>query len=1156
MKIIPKLPHLLLSIALGTTVAGSSETAKAQDLSQDRTLYLVAYSHLDTQWRWDYSKTINDYIPRTMRDNFAMFEKYPHYIFNFTGSNRYQMMKDYYPADFEKVKHYVAAGRWFPAGSAVEEGDTVVVSPEALLRQMLYGNLFFAREFGKTSSDFMLPDSFGFPAVLPTLVAHAGLKGFSTQKLTWLSSAPVGGPNSPERTPEGIPFNVGVWEGLDGSGVVAALNPEPYTSVVAQDITKSPSPDLLAAARGRAKNAILDWPTRVQRDGEVSGVFADYHYYGAGDIGGAPLEASIRTSEAIITKRAATLPNLEWMTERYPTLPEPASVRTSEQLGEGPVKVVAGTSDQMFSDLTPNQIKGLPRYQGDLLLTRHSTGVLTSQAYMKRWNRENEILAGAAEATAVDAEWLGGRDYPRARLERAWNLVLAGHFHDSMAGTAIPSAYQYSWNDEVLALNQFAGVLTDSIGVIASRLDTRAQGIPVVIYNPLNVTRADPVELSVSFPNGRPAAVRAIGPDGKPAPAQLLANGKVLLMARAPALGYSVYDIQPADRAPVSSLRVSSRTLENSRYLVTLNEDGDIASIFDKKLDRQLLSAPLRLAFQSESPKQTPAWDFDWDDQKLPPRGYVKGPAQIRIVEDGPVRVALEITRETEGSRFVQTVRLAEGDAGDRVEIANNVDWHSHGAALKATFVLQASNPQATYSWDIGTVKRGNNTERSYEVPTHQWLDLTDRNGRFGVTVLTGAKYGSDKPADNTVRLTLLYSPGIDPKTDAKYYPDQASQDWGRHNFVFGLASHAGDYRAAQTDWQGMRLDVPLFGFETPSHAGPLGRSFALVRIDNPRVRVMALKEAEQSDDIVLRLAELDGRPISNFRVGFAIAVTAAKEITGQEKSIGPAKMKAGELIADLAPYSIRSFAVTLQKSRQEESVSRPASRPVALAYDRAVATEVGKTAAPGFDAEGRSIAAEMLPRTIAYDGIEFKLALASAGTANAVVARGQTILLPTRNAKRVYLLAASADGDRVGGFRVGSVRTEITVQAWRGFIGQWDNRRWSGTFRQGPPDYDFARDKPGYVPEFVGLDRGFVKQQPVAWFASHQHDRDGKNIPYAYSYLYGYALDIPHGATTLTLPDDKNILLLAVTVSDEAGEVTPASLLYDDLQEPAGGHN
>ena len=119
----------------------------------------------------------------------------------------------------------------------MEEGDTVVVSPEALLRQMLYGNLFFAREFGKTSSDFMLPDSFGFPAVLPTLVAHAGLKGFSTQKLTWLSSAPVGGPNSPERTPEGIPFNVGVWEGLDGSGVVAALNPEPYTSVVAQDIT-------------------------------------------------------------------------------------------------------------------------------------------------------------------------------------------------------------------------------------------------------------------------------------------------------------------------------------------------------------------------------------------------------------------------------------------------------------------------------------------------------------------------------------------------------------------------------------------------------------------------------------------------------------------------------------------------------------------------------------------------------------------------------------------------------------------------------------------------------------------------------------------------------------------------------------------------------
>ena len=121
----------VLAAALATFALVRAETAASASpvLGKQPTLYVVAYSHLDTQWRWDYVKTINEYIPNTMRANFAMFEKYPHYVLNFPGSNRYQMMKDYYPADYEKVKKYVAAGRWFPAGSSVEEGDVTWSRP-------------------------------------------------------------------------------------------------------------------------------------------------------------------------------------------------------------------------------------------------------------------------------------------------------------------------------------------------------------------------------------------------------------------------------------------------------------------------------------------------------------------------------------------------------------------------------------------------------------------------------------------------------------------------------------------------------------------------------------------------------------------------------------------------------------------------------------------------------------------------------------------------------------------------------------------------------------------------------------------------------------------------------------------------------------------
>lgn len=165
----------------------------APDLTKQPALYVVGYAHLDTQWRWEYPRTIGEFLPRTLHENSALFEKYPHYIFNFSGANRYRMMKEYYPADYEKLRQYVKAGRWFPAGSSMEESDVNSPSAESIIRQILYGANYFRHEFGRTSAEYMLPDCFGFPASLPSILAHMGLKGFSTQKLTWGSSAPVGG---------------------------------------------------------------------------------------------------------------------------------------------------------------------------------------------------------------------------------------------------------------------------------------------------------------------------------------------------------------------------------------------------------------------------------------------------------------------------------------------------------------------------------------------------------------------------------------------------------------------------------------------------------------------------------------------------------------------------------------------------------------------------------------------------------------------------------------------------------------------------------------------------------------------------------------------------------------------------------------------------
>jgi len=1129
------------------------------DLTKGATLYVVPYAHLDTQWRWDYPTTIREYLPKTIRDNFALFEKYPNYIFNFSGSNRYRMIKEYYPADYEKVKKYIAAGRWFPSGSSVEENDVNSPSAESIIRQVLYGTQFFTREFGKTSAEYMLPDCFGFPASLPSILNHAGVKYFSTQKLSssWQPAAKVGGPDSPEKTPDGIPFNVGVWEGPDGNSIVAALNPGSYSQSVTYDITKTPPPPPEPAAGQQPARPLVDWPSRIALNGQVTGLFTDYMYYGTGDTGGTPTEASVKLMEAILTKGRIALPN-PFAARGGPGAAQrpPASPSPEVQVGDGPVRVIQGTAEQMFLSIKPEQWARLPRYKGDLELINHSAGSITSQAYVKRWNRHNELLADAAERASVAAAWLGGRPYPMARLNDAWTLVMGAQFHDIIPGTSIPKAYEYAWNDQVLAMNQFAGVLTSATEAVASSLDTQATGIPVVVFNPLNVARQDVVEAAVMFPGGAPKGVRVIGPGGIDVPAQLTAAGRVLFLARMPSVGYAVYEVRPTDgvtpppqkaavaKAPAPALSASDSSLENDVYRLKIDQNGDISSLFDKGLKKELLAAPARLEIKTDNPRNWPAWNMDWEDQTRAPRAYVHGPAKVRVVENGPVRVAIEVTRETEGSTFVQTIRLSAGDGGSRVEIANAIDWMTKEAHLKAVFPLTASNPNATYNWDIGTIERPTDQERQFEVASHQWFDLTDKTGTYGVTVLSDSKIASDKPADNTLRLTLVRTPGI-----RGGYDDQSSQDLGHHEFLYGLAGHAGDWRQGQTDWQAQRLNAPLLAFETAPHAGALGKSFSLLTSSSKRVRVLAIKKAEQSDETIVRVVELDGRPAKSVQFKFATPLAAAREVNGVENRVGDASVVKGDLVADFTPYQVRTFAVTLGAA--PATVARPASQAVTLTFDQAVASLDHSVSGGRFDSGGRSLPAEMLPATLPYAGITFRLGPASGF--NATVARGQTVPLPAGAFTRVYLLAA-AEGDQKATFRVGATPVDLTIQDWGGYIGQWDNRIWKSHEEVAPPRQGQPAPAPGTPPrmrtvtEYAGLTPGFIKRTPVAWFASHRHASDGSNDAYAYSYLYAYAIDVPAGATTLTLPVNERIKILAVTVSNESTFARPAAPLYDTL--------
>jgi len=1065
---------LLAALSLAFCAAAVAQTPP----NKKKTVYVVGTAHLDTNWLWTIQDTIRDHLPKTLNVNFDYFKTYPDYIFSFEGAFHYMLIKEYYPERFAELKEWVKKGRWKVAGSWVDAVDTNMPSPESLIRQTLYGNGFFKKEFGKTSVDIFLPDCFGFSYALPSIAVHCGLKGFSTQKLTWGSAT-------------GIPFPVGVWQGVDGNSVVAALDPGSYGSSVPANLAFDPHIE-----------------KRVDAVGDVSGAYVDYRYHGTGDTGGGPAKQSVENLEKNIH-------------------------------ADGPLKVISVASDQLYRDLTSAQTAGMPRYNGELVLTTHGTGCYTSQAVMKKWNRENEQLADAAERAAVLADWLGGAAYPREKLQDAWVRFLWHQFHDDMTGTCIPEVYPFSWNDEVLSLNQFSEVLTHSVSSIAGALNTESlpgrnnqpqatPGIPLVVFNPLGISREDAVEAVVAFPGDAPANVRVNGPGGREVPSQIVSRdgnrARILFLAQGAPLSASVYEVRTA-AAPSqvrTGLTASGTGIGNGRYDVKIDANGDVSSIFDKKLDRELLMSPIRLEMRDDYSPDWPSWEIKYPVVQGAPREYVGGTPEVKVVENGPVRVALEITRKAAGSTIVQRVQLSAGD-GARVEFPTKIDWHSKGTLLKADFDFVSGNPKATYDLGLGTIQRGNDYPEKYEVPAQQWADLTDPAGTLGVSVMSDCKYGWDKPSDNHLRLTLLHTAKAN-----RGYAFQETNDLGQHELTYAVVGHEKDWRTETQD-DAARLNQPFRVFQTDRHEGKLGRSFQFAEVDSPQVALKALKKAENSNEVIVRVFEKNGLDLASTSIHFSTRVLKVREVDGQENPVSSVQLLSsdgGRIRFSLKPYQPRAFAVTFAPS--DARVAPPVSTPIKLAYDANVVSKRNETASGGFDADGHCIPAELFPASTETEGVRFDFG--PIGAANAVTAKGQTIDLGTGNVNRVYILAASGAEDAQATFKVGDHEETVTVPSFTGRIAQWTNRIVNGQIQSDQANFEAP----------------YMKTQPIGWLATHRHDKQGKDDLYTYCYLFKYSFDVPQGTHTITLPNNPNIRVMAVTAVDaKTPEVRPAGALY-----------
>ena len=1013
--------------------------------------YMISNAHFDSQWNWDVQTSIDVYIRNTMVQNFWLLERYPDYVFNFEGGVKYSWMKEYYPEMYGQVKEWIRRGRWNVCGSTWDATDPNIPSPESFFRNILLGQQFYREEFGVRSNDIFLPDCFGFGYTLPTIAAHAGLIGFSTQKLQWRKHPFYGEAK--------VPFSIGLWQGIDGSRLMAALNANDYnTRWDGRDMSRDEG--IIALAKGGVNNTA-------------------YRYYGVGDRGGSP------------------------------TIPTLVSLEKGVH-GDGPLEVVSARAGQMYEDYYPfDKHPELPVYDGELLMDVHATGCYTSQAAMKRFNRRNEQLADAAERASVMAHWLGAAAYPAEELRTEWRRFIWHQFHDDLTGTSIPRAYTFSWNDELIAQDKFANLAASASGGVSRALDTRVKGIPVVVYNPVAEIRREVVEAEVAAAT-QPRAVSVWSPRGERVPAQLLGykdgKARIAFAAEVGAVGYAVYDLRMQGAAVRSSLKATPNSLENRIYKLTLDANGDIASVLDKRSGRELVQdgKAFRLAMFTEN-KSTdwPAWEI-WKETIDRAPEAVADDVMISVAEQGPLRATLKVSRRHGKSTFVQYISLTEGAADDRIDIRNEVDWQSENALLKAEFPMSVSNPEAAYDLGLGYIRRGNNTPTAYEVYAQQWADLTDRDGAYGVVVMNDCKYGWDKPDDHTLRLTLLHTP-----TPGRHYKYQSRQDIGRHVFTYSLVGHTGDPVVGRIASKAESLNQPLAAYAAPKHAGGLGREFSFLSVSTPQLAVKALKQAEDGSGYVLRLNEMSGKPLEQGEIRFAAPIEAAYVLNGVEERRAEARFEGNRLIVSSGRFAPSTYLVKLRTS--DIRLNAPSSLSVDLPCNDYAFTVDAFNRQGNLDGNGNSYAAELVPEEVVSEGVVFRVSN-DVERKNVVKCDGQRIVLPQGNYGRVYLLAASLDGDRDAEFAVDGKSFCCPVPCYSGFFGQWGHD---------------------------GGD-GFVKNGDLAYVGTHRHSADHGNESYVFTYMYKIGLPVEAGAKELTLPKDRNVVIFAVTMSDNQNDNLP----------------
>jgi len=845
--------HVDKALAAGGSIDAEKLVGEAEKIlapigkaAKEYTIHCAGHAHIDMNWMWPWPETVN-----VTHDTFSTVDKlmddFPEFRFSQSQASTYIAMQEYCPEIFEMIKKRVKEGKWEVTASMWVEGDKNIISGESLCRHLLYSRQYFAETMGMKPEDVKIdwsPDTFGHAHTLPSILSRGGVTRYYHMRTgpgPWLYKW---------RSPDGS--EITVYNDKDRHGYNGPIYPEMAVSMI---------PYLREVKDAGVKDFLM--------------------MYGVGDHGGGPTRRDLRRFREIAN----------WPV--YPT-------------------VKLSTTDAFFTAVEAVNPK-LPVIDKDLNFIFE--GCYTAQSNIKRANRVSEIILPEVETMAAIAGSIDKMDYPGELLRRAWRWTLFNHFHDILPGSGVHATYEYSQGlfQEIQATAN--SVRTRALRKLASNVDTSfaapedtctfstgfgdglgagagdpgipgrvtawnagaACAEPVLIYNQKPWPRSETVFAKVW--NKPLTDDRVIVKDaaGKEMKGQVVARGHywghefatVAFRADIPALGYKTYAI---DSSPVpvqgEGARIARTFIEGTESMIPEVQEcgvmeneylrveidfpsGAIKHLIDKETgydyvpEGKLLGA---IEVCREAPRGMSAWSIGQIAERTP----LTANGQTTIALHGPNRVAMRVKHNYKNSRVTVEVGL---NAGSRmVDFKLNTRWVEIGTPeygvpmLRALFPVNVNDGIPTYEIPFGSQQRKQTVQ---EIPALKWADLsgeTDK-GAQGITLVNDSKYGHSC-VDDTLRLTLLRS---------SYDPDPLPEV-ADHEIKFAVIAHRGACDVVAATREGEQFNSPMAIVSTTVRKGTLPSEKSFIEVLTPNVFISTVKKAEDSDALVIRFFEMEGK--------------------------------------------------------------------------------------------------------------------------------------------------------------------------------------------------------------------------------------------------------------------------------------------------------